>query len=312
MTVSDALSGKRRVAPATKERVLLIAREMNYLPNVVARALVTGRTGLIAVLSGSTDEFYYGQMVHLLESHMRAEGYKLILMRTPEVLDLVNATGSVAVDGALAIDMYDLVDQFRPHPSVPCVAIGTYKRSFLDHVVVDLSSAVEQALELMLSAGRRRIAYVVTAAYLGLPSEVRAGTYLDFMRKAERAPEVIDVATNELAAVRQRLFHHFQHNGCPDALLCQNDETAMSAYRVLRDLGRRVPDDVMLVGCDGQLHMEYFDPPLSTIAQPMEDMCARAWQFLKQRMATPSLPLQQAVLQGQLIVRESLLWPKRV
>ena len=89
-------------------------------------------------------------------------------------------------------------------------------------------------------------------------------------------------------------------------MLCQNDETMMCVYRALRDLGFRVPDDVLLVGCDGQLHTRYFDPPLSTIVQPMERMSELAWQFLRQRMDDPTLPLQHAVVQGELIVRESL------
>lgn len=306
MTVSDALSGRRPVASATKERVLRIARELDYIPNFVARALVTGRTGFIAGFSGSINEFYYGHMVQLLESHISAEGYKLILMRTPEVVDLVDATGNVAVDGAFAIDLYHLVDQFRSHQAVPCVSLGTYKRNFLDYVAVDLSAGVEQALRLMAQAGRKRIAYVVTAPYLALPSEMRARAYLDFMRKSGLSPEIIDVDTNTFSVVRQRLTEYIQRTGSPDALLCQNDETAMCAYRVLRDCGLEIPEDVLLAGCDGQLHMEYFDPPLSTIVQPMEEMCALAWEFLKQRMADPSLPLQQATLPGTLVVRESL------
>ncbi len=313
MTVSDALSGKRSVAPATREKVLRIAKELNYIPNLAARALVTGRTGLIAILSGAINEFYYGNMVNLLESHMNAEGYKSVLMRTPhEVKDLVNSVGSVAVDGAIAIDMYHLVDEFQSHPAVPCVSIGTYERSFLDCVVVDLSSSVEEALGLMLAAGRGRIAYFVTAPYLALSSEVRARAYLDFMQKAGRPAEIIDVDVNEFDRVRRRFADYIQKNGCPDALLCQNDETAMCAFRVIRDAGRRVPEDVLLVGCDGQLHMEYFDPPLSTIVQPMEEMCALAWRFLKQRMNAPALPLQRVTLQGELVVRKSLLAPKDV
>ncbi|RYX80606.1 hypothetical protein EON83_27850 [bacterium] len=55
-----------------------------------------------------------------------------------------------------------------------------------------------------------------------------------------------------------------------------------------------------------QLHMKYFDPPLSTITQPMEKMATTAWQFLEQRMANPQLPLQKADFRGELVVRKSL------
>ena len=313
MTVSDALNGTRSVAPATRERVREIAKSLNYIPNSAARALVTGRTDVVAILSGAMNEPYYANMVHALEKQLTADGYKLLLLRTaPEVKNLVNATGNTAVDGAIAIDMYDLVDEFRSHSPVPCVSIGTIKRPFVDQVIVDLSTGVEEAVGIMLAAGRERIAYLgtayrFTAPHLAEATEVRAGAYLKALHGAQQEPEIIDVDTDIPAVVRERLAAYIAENGCPDGLLCQNDETAMCAYRVIRDAGYRVPEDVLLVGCDGQLHMEYFDPPLSTVVQPMEEICAVAWRFLKKRMAHPDLPLQEAVLQGKLVVRPSLL-----
>lgn len=308
MTVSDALNGTGSVAPATRERVRQIARELNYIPNFAARALSTGRSGVIAVLSGPLSEWYYGNMIHLLENHLRAEGFHLMLMRTPsEVKDLVNMTGTVAVDGAIAVDMFGLVHEFRSHPAVPCVSIGTWTCSSIDYVTVDLSAGVEEAITLMLNAGRRRIAYLVTTQHMTQSAEVRARAYLETMQKASRTPEFINVATDEVQMVETNLKAYLEQNGCPDALLCQNDETTMCAFGVLRDMGFTVPQDVLLAGCDGQLHTKYFEPPLSTIVQPMEEMCATAWQFLKGRMANPTLPHQKATLQGKLIVRRSLL-----
>ncbi len=307
MTVSNALGNKRSVAPETKARVLRIARELNYVPNAAARALATGRTGLIAVLSGTINEPYYANMVHFVEKQLNEDGYKPVLMRTPyEVKELIHATGNTAVDGAIAIDMHGLVEEFRVHSAIPCVAIGTFNRSFVDCVTVDLSTGVAAALEHMLAAGRQHIAYLATVHYMASDEEVRARTYLATMHKAGQKPRIINVNTGVFDEVGPRFKANIQKNGCPDALLCQNDETAMCAYRVLRDLGIRVPEDVLLVGCDGQLHMRYFDPPLSTIVQPMEEMCATAWQFLKNRMADPQLPIQHADLKSQLVVRESL------
>lgn len=307
MTVSNALGGSRVVAPATRERVMRIARELNYVPNSAARALATGRTGLVAIMSGTMNEVYYANMVHLLEKQMNAEDYKVVLLRTPrEVKDLAQATGNTAVDGVIGIDMHDLVEEFRFHSAVPCVAIGTFKRSFVDCVIVDLSGAVEEALERMLAAGRQQIAYLATVHLMASAEEVRARTYLDVMEKAGRKPRIINVNTGVFDEVTQRLKINIQKNGCPDALLCQNDQTAMCAYRVLRDLGFRIPQDVLLVGCDGQLQMKYFDPPLSTIEQPMEEMAATAWKFLQQRISDPASPLQQAIIPARLKVRESL------
>ena len=328
MTVSDALNDTRSVAPATREKVKRIAREMNYIPNSAARALATGRTGIIAVLSGAMNEPYYGGMAHLIEKHLNSADYKLLLLRTPhEVKDLVSATGNAAVDGAIAIDMYHLVKEFRSRSAVPCVSIGTYAPPFVDHVVIDLRAGVEEAVRLMVSAGRRRIAYLVTREHMALPSEARAGAYLGVLEAggtgpeargaaylgvldaAGLEPEIINVDTDEFGVARLRFQEYIERRGCPDALLCQNDETAMIAYRVLRDCGYTIPDDVLLVGCDGDRHMEYFDPPLSTIVQPVEEVCQAAWQILQRRMADPSLPRQQATFQGKLVIRPSLLPP---
>ncbi len=311
MTVSDALNGTRSVAPATRERVKEIAKSLNYIPNSAARALVTGRTHTIAILSGGMNEPYYANMVHTLEKQLTADGYKLLLLRTAnEVKDLINATGNTAVDGAIAIDMYDLVDEFRSYSPVPCISIGTIKRPFVDQVIIDLSPGVREAVGLMLAAGRRRIAYLgtafITAPHLAEATEVRAGAYLSALGGEQQEPEIIEVNADDPAVVKERFTTYIAENGCPDGLLCQNDETAMCAYRVIRDAGYRIPEDVLLVGCDGQPHMEYFDPPLSTIVQPMEKVCAVAWRFLKQRMAQPDLEHQEATLQGELLVRPSL------
>jgi LacI family transcriptional regulator len=93
--------------------------------------------------------------------------------------------------------------------------------------------------------------------------------------------------------------------GGVDALFCNNDDLALGAYRGLREAGLRVPDDVMLVGCDGIEDMQFLEQPLTTIAIPVEEMCALAWRFLRRRIENPDTPLQHALLQPTLVVRES-------
>ncbi len=222
----------------------------------MTRALTQGRTGIIAVISGPVNEPYYGTMIYLLENHLAQQNYHSMLLRTlGEVKELVNATGNLAVDGAIAVDMLNLANAFRSHPTIPCVSISTFKQHFVDSIFVDLSASVEEAIRLMLAEDRRRIAYLVTAESMALETEVRAGTYLEAMREAGRTPEIINVATDDLDVLEQNFVIYVEENGCPDARLCQNDETAMCAFEVLRELGYQVPADVLLVGCDGQRHL---------------------------------------------------------
>lgn len=311
-TVADALKGIGRVAPATRENVLRIARELNYIPNAAARALATGRTGTVAVLSGPLNESFYANTVHLLETHLTANGYEMTLLRTRRaVKDLVQATQGSLVDGVIVIGINHLAEEFlhlRNSSSQPCVCIDTSSPDFVDHITLDLRPAVEEALQMMLAAGRQRVAYVVNNRDESAHIEVRMRTYLRVMEEAGRIPEIIDVDTTVRSEERiQAIKVSIKENGCPDALLCQNDETAICTYRALVGLGYRLPDDALLVGCDGLPYMEFFDPPLSTIALPMEKICAIAAQFLQQRMAAPNIPIQQATFQGRLMVRKSLI-----
>lgn len=310
-TVADALKGTGRVAPATRERVLRLAKELRYVPNAAARALATGRTGTVAVLSGPLNEHFYANMVHQLETHLTGGGYEMMLLHTRrEVKELVQAAQASAVDGVIVVGTNHFAEEFHRLSSDSiraCVFIDTSDPGFVDHITLDLRPAVEEALHLMLNAGRKRIAYVVNNRDETAHFEVRMATYLQVMEGAGRAPEVIDVDTNvpaqeRLEAVRVAI----EKNGCPDALFCQNDETAIYTFRALVGLGLRVPHDVLLVGCDGLPYMEFFDPPLSTIALPTEDICAIAARFLQARMANPDIPVQQATLQGRLMVRRSL------
>jgi DNA-binding LacI/PurR family transcriptional regulator len=234
----------------------------------------------------------------------------LLLHTRREVNDLVQATQASLVDGVIIIGAFHLADEFRYQAGgkvQPCVFINISKAESVDHIFIDLRPAVEEALRMMLSGGRQRIAYVVNNRDADSHTETRMATYLKFMEEAQRVPEFIDVNTSTSPEERvQAIKAYIELHDCPDALLCQNDETAIYTYRALTRLGLRLPDDVVLVGCDGLPYMEFFDPPLSTIALPTEDICALATQFLQRRMTHPDIPFQEATFQGHLVVRKSM------
>jgi LacI family transcriptional regulator len=317
MTVSRVIKGKGYVSPATRELVLRIAKELNYTANLAARALATGRTGVIAIISGSLNQPYNANMVSLLEAQLIASGFQMKLLHTQgELHDLINSTNASAVDGVIVAGQHHLVEAFRAQNLrilQPCVFIGISGEDEMDCISSNLSPAVQEVLELMLESGRQRIAYIGIGT-LGenlseADTEVRTQTYVSVMKKAGRTPELISASPSYNVPGTERvqtLKGYFQTRGCPDALLCVNDDIAIQTYRALMDLGVRIPQEVALVGCDGLPIMTYFEPPLSTIAQPMEEMCARGWQFLQARLSDPTLPRQIANFNAQLVIRKSL------
>ena len=254
---------------------------------------------------------FYANIVHLLETHLTRSGYEMTLLHARrDVKDLLKATQTSLADGVIVIGGAHLAEGFLrvlAKSKQPCVLIDTFRPDFVDHITLDLRPAVEEALHLMVSTGRKRIAYVANNRDEAAYTEVRMATYLRVMEAAGHAPEIIDVDTQALPDERiAAAAGYLDAHGCPDALLCQNDETAIYTYRAVVNRGFRLPDDVLLVGCDGLPYMEFFDPPLSTIALPTEAICKQATQFLQQRISDPALAVQEAVLPGRLLVRKSL------
>lgn len=318
MTVSHALKGTGRVADATRTTILGAAAEMNYKPNRAARALVTGRTGAVAVITGPVSEHFYARALHLLEHALEADQTQMVFTRARDGQgDFEMMLQSGMVDGVIAIDAFSELRALSEISSfaLPCVYAGVLLPELapslsVDSIAIDLSGGAREAAQALLDLGCQRIAYLISNQGMSSPEDVRARTYLDTLQKAGRTLEIINVNigtdTSRRELTRSRLRDYINQNGAPDGLLCQNDEMAIAAYRALRDLNLRVPEDVRLIGCDGLDDMEYFDPPLATIVQPIEETCALAWQFLQRRLDNPDLPLQHAVLQAHLRKRPSL------
>ncbi len=97
-----------------------------------------------------------------------------------------------------------------------------------------------------------------------------------------------------MASLRDYINVH----GCPDAIFCFNDEIAIAANRIIREEGLSVPDDVILVGCDGCDEGEYISPPLSTIVQPVAKLCTQAWRAMAQRLSNPEMPPTETTLEA--------------
>ncbi len=308
-TVRDALQGTGRVAPATRENVLRITQELQYVPNASARALAKGRTGRVIVLSGSLNNHYNANVVHLLDNHLTRHGYETMIVQSQRgSQESIQAVRGSLSDGVIAIGIQQLNDELRSSDTIPpWVLIDTSSPHFIDHITLDLRPAVEEVLHLMLARGRKRIAYVDNDRIETSPPEVRRTIYQTIMEQNGYPCEIIDVCTDVSAEERvETIKSYVQKNGCPDAVLCQNDETAIYTYHAIVELGYRLPDDVMLVGCDGLPYTKYFDTPLSTIALPMEEVCEIAFRFLQQRIDNPALPVQQQIVKGQLLIRKSL------
>jgi len=319
-TVSRVLNNVDvRIAPETRLRVERIASEMGYQPNRNARALVTGRTQSVALWATNLRSAYYGEYIHYIHEETLRHDYDLIVGGA-KIQEVVADGGGVTldtsklmswpVDGIFAVDLPrgripGLKDSLIG--GIPFVNVGGYVLESADYVQIDFTEAAAEAVRHLASVGCKRIAYLVPDwfEWFVQSGDARLCGYKAAVAELGQEPEFILPPTEKREDVVGVLSAYVERHGCPDGIFCYNDMMAIGAFAALRDLERRIPEDVALVGCDGIQETTYLNPPLTTIVQPLEEMCSVAWSLLMQRVQDPALPLQRAVLTPRLEIRGS-------
>jgi LacI family transcriptional regulator len=280
----------------------------------MGRALVTGRTGLVALWMDQILTPFYSYVADFFTTQASHHGYET-------TISLRNRRHPVApggssprasswpVDGIIAHEDDRRVRAYLALPKsrrTPIVSVGgvDFKIPEVDYVGVDLKSGATDAVQYLIRTGGRRVALMIDGDF-GHQGDERWEAYHAVMAEAGLKPELILTENQTRSAGRKGIVEYVQRYGCPDSVFCYNDDLAISAFRGLRDLGIRIPDDVALIGCDGIEDTEYHDPAISTVVQPLQEMCSFAWDSLERRLREPGCDLAQKILKPELALRDS-------
>ena len=324
-TVTYALGNRYEftIPEETRNRVRAAAKQLGYQPHAIAQALTSGRTNSITVAFPGRIGAHYSRVLQVFERYTNAQGYHMIASTVGHVsnenaaLDLQELLDNLT-DGLVLVDMprafQSAIDALLPSAK-PIVSMGVFTVPGMDCLQVDLKRGTEAALAHLLEAGPKRLAFFGPSIDEGVPvrdgasvafaGDARPSVYRAAMTAAGRPWEEIIGYPADRRANMESLWAHLDAFGCPDALFCFNDDVAMSAYRALRERGYRIPQDVLIVGCDGSEEGEYAYPALTTIVQPIDQMCTLTWDFLARRLNTPGGPEQHLSVPAELAIRDS-------
>ncbi len=315
-TVSNVVRGYAHVRPETRERVQRAIAELRYRPNVSAKSLREGRTGIIALAVPEIAAPYFAEVADQVQ-HLAAErGITLLIDQTGADRDrellVLDGYRSHVIDGLImspmAITLGDIEGQGLEFPTV---LLGErISAGELLHIGIDNVAAAREAVNHLISTGRRRIAAVGAeplARHAG-PSTRRLEGYVEAHRDAGLAvrPE-LTVATGGwsrpagYAAVDRLLRGRAE----VDALFCFNDVMALAAVRALNDHGRRVPDDVAVVGWDDIEESAYSTPSLTTVSPDKAAITRTAVDGLLAQIAGEPVGEVDVICDHRLVVRES-------
>lgn len=313
-TVSRALAGSALVNEETRRRILEIAAEHGFRPNLMARRLRTQRTGVIGVAvplgherrQHLSDPFFMTLLGHLADG-ITERGYDVMLSRiVPDAADwLDELVGSGTLDGVLLIGQSDQVEVIEAvaRRYRPLVAWGSALPGQVHCAVgVDNFRGGQLVGERLIARGCRRIAFMgetrtlelierhrglaAAAAAAGLPPPLQLDTHL-----------ASDIMTDEIAANLDRIGTGI------DGIAAASDVIAAATIGVLAQRGRRVPDDIAVTGFDDLPLAAQGRPQLTTVRQDLADGARRMVEALLLRIAGTDAP--SVVMEPTLVVRDS-------
>jgi DNA-binding LacI/PurR family transcriptional regulator len=314
-TVSRVINDSPRVSPEARAAVARSIEALGYVPNRAARSLVTRRTDAVAVVIAERESRVFGDpvvagMITAIAETLAATHYTFVLLTAQGDKErIARYVRNRHADGAIFISLHgddpllSIVEQQR----MPAVLSGRpLAKHAIPFVDSDNEGGARDAVQYLARLGRRRI---VTIAG---PSEMCAGidrlngfrqALPSGMRQNWRqlvAPGNFTEESGEAAMAKL-----LERVPDLDAVFAANDLMAAGALRVLKKSGRRVPDDVALVGFDDSIVARHTEPPLTTVRQDVPELGHQMARLLLAQLSDPDVVPDPVVLDTELVVRES-------
>lgn len=302
-----------------RERVKAALNDLHYQPNLSARYLRKGRTGIVAFAIPDLSNVYFSDIGNAVISAAATRSYTVLIDHTRAVREnerqVVQGLTPHLIDGVILTPFALEPEDLQPHQgSLPIVLLGDrlYDVPY-DHVTYDNVATARLATRHLIELGRRRIAAIgIQEAHLHQTetSRLRLRGYTEALAEAGipldqsliiRSLSVFS-RSNGARAMRQLLTLDTP----PDAVFCFNDHLALGVMRAIHDAGYRVPDDIAVVGFDDIEDGRFSVPSLTTVAPDKEKIGDLAVAFLLGRIdGTRTCSPERVEVPCQLIIRES-------
>lgn len=312
-TVSRALHMPHRVSPETRDRVLAAVERLGYTPNAQARNLRTAKTKLIVALVPDISNPFFSGVIRGIEQVAHKNNYSVLLgdaqyepAREQKYADLISARQA---DGLITLLPH--IPRMNVEGRLPVVNACEYVTDEdITSVYIDNVQAARDATEYLLTLGHRDIAFV--GGRHGSPISIdRQRGYREALTAAGLKVNARLSAEGDFSieAGIRAVESLFARGVKFTAIFLSSDEMAIGAYRAIRARGLRVPEDISVVGFDDIRISRYLDPPLTTVAQPQEELGCEAMTMLLEMLEGGDVPPRKHILPTQFVVRGSTARP---
>jgi DNA-binding LacI/PurR family transcriptional regulator len=309
-TVSRVLRNRPNVRPETRDRVHGAMRQLDYRPNSAARALVTGRSRTLVVVTPDTPMYGPAALLFSVEHAAREMGYfvNIINLKALDGGSSVRAVERIrdrAVDGVIVIaPEVTAIEALRHVPSgVPAVLLEGTSDVPVHIVGADPFASAARATRHLLDLGHPTVWHVAGPLDWG-PAGLRVAGWRSVLEAAGIDPPGV-LYGDWSARSGHELGQQLARNRDVSAVFVASDQMALGLLRAFEEAGRRAPADFSVVGFDDIPEARYFSPPLTTIRQNIAELGRRAVEVLLHQMDGEEAEPMRITVTSDLIVRES-------
>lgn len=315
-TISRAFNGSTDINKDTKERILSLAKERNFLPNHYASNLRDKKTKTLAVIVPEIANDFFAQAINGIEEVARKNGFYILLYRTDDIFEkevsFVNYLNNGKVDGIIM----SASGEAKDHNYLRALGTKNVPLVFFDRVYEDIEAAKVttndydssfSATEHLIKSGCKEIAYLVVNKSISI-GKTRMQGYVDALEKYRlpfRDELVIDCSNEE--KVNFKILSKVLKEIKPDGIFSSVERLAFATYHVCNDLNIRIPEDLKVISFSSLEIAPLLCPPLSTITQPAFELGYKAAALFFEALENKDLSVSKKhhVLKSKLFIRKS-------
>lgn len=309
-SASRALNGQGRIAAETKNRILRIAQELNYVPHIGARSLITKKTEIIGILLPGLHGEFFSEMIRGIDEASWQYNFQLLL--SSYNADANNTARAIAamrgrVDGIIIMVPYDYDPEEFAGINIPHVLIGAKHDKEAENIVgIENFNGAMLAVDHLFERGARNIA-LLSGPSQNLDAEQRYQGYLKSVKDHGLKPSIIkgDFTESSGKNAALEIIETNKSGQKIDGIFCANDMMAVGLIKELQKQNIRIPQDIKIVGFDDIPISKYLNPELSTIHVKIAKLGQVAFEMIVAQINNAEFKENSQSYAPELIVRQS-------
>jgi DNA-binding LacI/PurR family transcriptional regulator len=312
-TVSRVINNTGRIGEKTRKKVLNVIEELKYQPSVVASALTGKRTNTIGLIIPDVANPFFAEMSRSIEDHGRDLGFNVLMCNTDNNADTEEMYLSLlkqkSVDGIIigtTTQNHNVLKELLQEQFPIALIAQDIPQLMIDVVTVDDFLGGYMATSHLVSLGHKKIA-IMLSTYKRTSEKYRLQAYRQVLEEngLEYNEEFVVYADYKRGSGKRVATEVLQSPNKPTAIFAGNDFLAIEIYQAAKELGLKIPKDLSVIGFDNTILASIVDPPLTTIAQPIQEMGRQVMNLLVQEIEGKKNTKQRVVLLPELIIRGS-------